>query len=78
MQIMEIFLNDSLLTHLPLCRINASVIWNSTDRLALNRRQAITWTSADLLLIAPLEANFSAIGIKKQNVSFMKIYLKIS
>ena len=40
-------------------------------------RQAITWTSADLLSIGPLGTNFSEIWIKLQNFSFIKMDLKM-
>ena len=50
----------------------------SGNGLSPVRRQAITWTNADLLPIRPLGINFSEIQIKIQNFSFMKIYLKIS
>ena len=39
------------------------------------RRQAITWNNAGLLLIEPLETNFSKISIGIQTVSFKKIHL---
>ena len=42
------------------------------------RRQAITWTNADLLSIRPLGTNFSEILIEIQNFSFTKIHLKVS
>ena len=38
---------------------------------------ATTWTNADLLLIAPLGTNFSETQIKIQNLSFMKMHLKM-
>ena len=42
------------------------------------RRQSITWNNADLLLIGPLETNFSEVQIKIHNFSFMKMYMKMS
>ena len=62
-------------------RIYASVnqvIIGSDNGLSPIQRQAITWTNADLLLIGPLGTNFSEIGIKMQNFSFMKMYVKVS
>ena len=42
------------------------------------RRQAITWTSAALLPIAPLQANLKEIVIMKQWSLFKKMYLDTS
>ena len=42
------------------------------------RRQAFTWTNANLLSIGPLETNFSEIRIKIHNFSFMNRRLKMS
>ena len=50
----------AVLTHLP--RIYASVNWvsiGSNNGLSPDRRQAIIWTNAGILLIAPLVTNFS-------------------
>ena len=55
-----------MLTHLPLCRIYASVNWviiDSGNGLSPGRRQAITWTNAGLLSIGPVRTNFSEIWI---------------
>ena len=41
------------------------------------RRQAIIWTNAGLLSIAPLGTNFSEILTKTQNFSFTIMHLKI-
>ena len=46
--------------------------------LSPGRRQAIIWTNAGLLLIRPLESNFSEILIKIHTFSFKKIHLKMS
>ena len=59
----------------------ASLNWVSTgsgNGLSPVRRQAITWTSADLLSIRPLGTNFSEIQIEIQNLSFMKTHLNLS
>ena len=69
----------TVFTHLPLCRMCASVdpVSNGSDNgLSPNRRQAEP--KADLLSIGPLGTNFSGILIKIQNVSFTKMHLKIS
>ena len=42
------------------------------------RRQAIFKIDAGLLSIVPTEKNYSEIWIEMQNVSFMKMQLKIS
>ena len=63
------------LTHLPECRIYASVNWVSIDSgngLSPVYCQAITWTNADFLLIGPFEIDFIAIRIEKQNFLFTK------
>ena len=41
-------------------------------------RQAIFWTNADILLIEPLETNFSEISIAMYTFSFKKMQLKMS
>ena len=67
------------LTHLPYCRIYASVNWisiGSDNGLSPDRRQAIIWNNAAILLIAPLGTNSNDIRIKIQNSSFMKVHLK--
>ena len=49
----------------------------SGNGFAPNRRQAITWTKADLLLIGPLGTYFSEILIEIQTFSFKKMHLKM-
>ena len=51
---------------------------NQVMGLLLVRRQAITWTNADLLSIGPLGTNFSEILIEIQNFSHRKMNLKMS
>ena len=46
--------------------------------LSPDRRQAIIWTSAGLLLIGPLWTNFSETLIEILTFSFKKMHLKIS
>ena len=50
---------------------------SSGNGLSPDRRQAITWTNADLLSIGPLGTNFNENGIKIWSFSFMKIHLKM-
>ena len=50
----------------------------SDNGLSPGRRQAIIWTNAGILLIGPLETNFSEILIKIQTFSFNKMHLKMS
>ena len=53
-------------------------IIGSDNGLSPGRRQAITLTSAGILLIGPLGTNFSEILIGIQTLSFNKIHLKMS
>ena len=46
--------------------------------LSPERRQAIIWTNAGILLIGPLVTNFSEILIEIHTFSFKKTHLKIS
>ena len=50
----------------------------SDNGLSPDRRQAIIWTNAGLLLIGPLGTNFSEILIKILTFSFKKMRLKVS
>ena len=50
----------------------------SNNGLSPDRRQAIIWTNAGLLLIGPLGANFSEILIEILTFSFKKMRLKVS
>ena len=49
----------------------------SDNGLSPGRRQAIIWTSAGILLIGPLETNFSEVSIRIQTFSFKKMHLKV-
>ena len=53
-------------------------IIGSNIGLSPGRRQAIIWTNAGILLIWPLETNFSEILIEIHIFSFMKMHLKLS
>ena len=62
-------------THL--CDSKLTII-GSDNGLSPERRQAIIWTNAGLLLIGPLGTNFSEILIKILTFSFKKMRLKVS
>ena len=53
-------------------------IIGSDNGLSPGRRQAIIWTNAGLLLIGPIETNFSEILIEILAFSFKKMRLKVS
>ena len=53
-------------------------IIGSDNGLSPDRRQAIIWTNAGLLLIGPLGKNFNEISIKILSFSFKKMRLKVS
>ena len=53
-------------------------IIGSDNGLSPERRQAIIWTNAGILLIRPLGTNLSEILIGIQTFSFTKMYLKKS
>ena len=63
------------MTHI--CVGNLTII-SSDNGLSPGRRQAIIWTNDEILLIGPLETNFSEILIEIQTFSFKKMHLKIS
>ena len=50
----------------------------SDNGLSPGRRQAITWTNVEILLIGPLGTHFSEMLIECHTFSFKKIHLKIS
>ena len=62
-------------THI--CVGNLTII-GSDNGLSPGRRQAIIWTNAGILLIGPLETNFSEILTKIITFSFKKMYSKVS
>ena len=64
-----------LMTHI--CVGNLSVI-GSDNGLSPHRYQAIIWTNAVILLIAPLGTHFTEILIEMHTFSFKKMYLKMS
>ena len=62
-------------THI--CVSNLTIIGSDND-LSPDRRQAIIWTNAGILLICPLGTNFSEILIEILTFSFKKMRLKVS
>ena len=62
-------------THICVSKLT---IIGSDNGLSPNRRQAIIWTSAGLLLIGPLGTKFSEIIIEILTFSFKKMRLKVS
>ena len=71
----------SCLTHwgrvMHICVSKLTII-GSDNGLSPDRRQAIIWTNAELLLIGPLRTNFSEILIEILTFSFKKMRLKAS
>ena len=57
--------------------ISKLTIIGPDNGLLPGRRQAIIWTNTGLLLIGPLETNFSEILIEILTFSFKKMHLKI-
>ena len=58
--------------------IGKLTIIGSDNGLLPGRRHAIIWTNAEILLIGPLETNFSEILIEIHTFSFRKMPLKLS
>ena len=58
--------------------VNKLTIIDSDNGLSPGRRQATIWTNAGILLIGPLETNFSAIRIEIHTTSVKKMHLKMS
>ena len=69
------------LTHwgqmMHLCISKLTIIGSDND-LSPGRRQAIIWINAGILLIGPLETNFSEISIEIHTFPFTKLHLKMS
>ena len=61
-------------THICLSKL---AIIGSDNGLSPDRRQAIIWTNAGILLIGPLGTNFSEILIEIHVFSFKKMHLKM-
>ena len=59
------------------CVVKQTII-GSDNGLSPERRKAIIWTNAGILLIGPLGINFSEILIGIQTFSFKKMHLKMS
>ena len=77
-----IMMLSSPLTHwgrvTHICVSKLTTIIDSDNGLLPDRRQAIIWTNAGLLLIGPLGTNFSEILIGILTFSFKKMRLKVS
>ena len=58
--------------------ISNLIIIGSDNGLSPGRRQAIIWTNAEILLIGPLETNFSEIISENHTFSFKKMHMKMS
>ena len=63
------------MTHICVSKLT---IIGSDNGLSPDRRQAIIWTNAGILLIGPLGTNFSEILIEIQTFSFTKMRMKVS
>ena len=63
------------MTHI--CFGNLTII-SPDNGLAPDRRQAIFWTNAGILLIEPLETNFSEISIEIHTFSFKEMHFNMS
>ena len=63
------------MTHI--CVSKLTIIGSDND-LSPERRQAIIWTNAGILLIGPLGTNFSEIFIEIHAFSFKKMHFKMS
>ena len=62
-------------THICVSKLT---ILGSDNGLSPDRRQAIIWTNAGILLIGPLRTNFSEMLIEIHTFSFKKMHLKMS
>ena len=58
--------------------VSKLAIIGSDNGLSLDRRQAIIWTNSGILLIGPMETNFSEILIEIYVFLFEKVHLKMS
>ena len=63
------------MTHISVSKVT---IIGSDNGLSPDRRQAIIWTNAGILLIGPLGTNFSEILFEIYTFSFKKMHLKMS
>ena len=71
----EILTHWGRVTHICVSKLT---IIGSDNGLSPDRRQAIIWTNAGILLIGPLGTNFNETSIEIHTVSFKKIHLKLS
>ena len=75
MQLKSFLAHWGRVTHICVGKLT---IIGSDNGLSPERRQAIIWTNAGILLIGPLGTNFSEILIENQTFSSKKIRLKMS
>ena len=69
------FTHWGLVTHICVVKL---IIIGSDNGLSPGRRQAIIWTNTGILLIGPLETNFSKNLIVIQTFSFKNVRLNVS
>ena len=74
-EIPEILTHWGRVTHICVSKVNIIV---SDNGLSPDRRQAIIWNNAGILLIGPLGTNFAGILIEIQTFSFKKMHVKMS
>ena len=72
---MEVLTHWGRVTYICVGKLTTIV---SDNGLSLGRHQAIIWTSAGILIIAPLETNFSEILTEIDILSFKSLHLKMS
>ena len=70
------FTHSGRVTHM--CASKLTIIASGNNRLSPDRRQAIIWTNAGILLIGPSGTNFNEILIEIHTFSFKKMHLKMS
>ena len=71
----RLLIHWGVVTHICVCKLT---IIGSNNGLSPGRRQAIIWTNAGILLIWPLETNFSEIFIEIHTFSFKTMHFKMS
>ena len=71
----QVFTHWGRVTHICVSKLT---IIGPDNGLSPDRRQAIIWTNAGILLIGPLGTNFSEISIEILTFSFKKMRLKLS
>ena len=77
-EIIKIVLHEYVVNSLRHLCVSKLTIIGPDNGLSPGRRQAIIWTKDEILLIGPLETNFSDILIDIYTFSFKKMHLKMS